>query len=943
MKTRFGNIPGKKYPVIVAGRSMTFRRGIPGLKNVRKLIKANYHQVLLVFAAFLIMVLISYFYASRIVRQQVELIGDTSLETIQAQVSGSLQNSELIFANIARALEGMLPQRDNAEILAYIRESNDYFAGKRSPMPNFMKMYGQIRGEFLDGSDWVPPPGYVPESRPWYVGAEKANERVFFSPPYLDAETGGICISFSQQILDRDNVAHGVFAMDLKLSQITFYVQQQKIADSGYGILLDDRMNFIVHRDSSLAGKNISQAGGGFPGLGRILRGQGKISAVNFRDIDGSDSVIFFRKIFNGWYLGALIPHADFYQDVYRLAAVLGLLGLLLTTVLSCLLVHYRIEKMRSDEKNIGKSAFLARVSHEIRTPMNAIIGMSELARRDYGKPQALGYIDEIRKAGLNLLALINDILDLSRAESGRLVISAGPYRSVTLFSDLLSVVHAYIGEKHLQLKVDIAPDIPAGLVGDPVRVRQILLNLLSNAIKYTSQGEVRFSAACRSREDDAVTLEFRVVDTGIGIRKEDLPHLFGDFVRLNESANWHITGTGLGLSIARNLCRGMGGDVSVESEYGKGSAFLIVFVQEVEDWTPIGPMELWQGQPEKEAEDRALFIAPDCRTLVVDDITSNLAVARGMFSLYELDVTTCRSGQEAIELTQRRRYDLIFMDHMMPEMDGVETTKRLRGMGGWLSDAPIIVLTANAVSGMKELFLKNGFDDFLSKPIEIARLHEIMDKWVPVEKRRQAKAKKNGSEACDLVIEGVDVTQGVTTIGGSFEAYVEALRIYCLDVEKHLPFLREISAEEMPSFVTRIHGLKSASANVGAAWLAKNAAILEQAGNEGNVELIRSRLDEFVGDLVTLMGKIRDALKVQAPSPAGTEQVDAASLERLVLALKARNIDAIDRLIEEISARPLDERSREIMEHVSWQALMAEFDEAVETAEKLPGGETVE
>ena len=906
------------------------------MKNAKELIKANYHQVLLVFVAFLIMVLISYFYASRIVRRQVELIGDTSLETIQAQVSGSLQNSELILANIVHSLEGMLPQRDNAELLAFIRKSNEYFAGERSTMPNFMKIYGQIRGEFLDGSGWVPPPDYVPESRPWYGGADRAGGRVFFSPPYLDAETGGMCISFSQKVVDRDGAAHGIFAMDLKLSQITSYVQQQKIAGSGYGILLDDRMNIIVHHDPSLSGKNVSQAGGDFPRLGQILRGQDKISAVDFRDVDGSDSVIFFRRIFNGWYLGALIPRADFYQDVYRLAAVLGLLGLFLTTVLACLLVHYRIEKMRSDEKNLGKSAFLARVSHEIRTPMNAIIGMSELARRDYGKPQALGYIDEIRKAGLNLLALINDILDLSRAESGRLTISIGPYRSASLFSDLLSVVYAYIGEKHLQLTVDISPDIPAGLVGDQARVRQILLNLLSNAIKYTPQGEVRFSAACRSRKDGAATLEFRVRDTGVGIRKEDLPHLFGDFVRLDESANQHIAGTGLGLSIARSLCHNMGGDISVESDYGKGSTFIVTLVQNVEDWTPIGPMERWQGPPEKEKEDQALFIAPGCRVLVVDDVTFNLVVARGLFSLYQLDITTCQSGHEAIELTQRQHYDLIFMDHMMPEMDGIETTKRLRAKGGWLSSAPIIALTANAVAGMKELFLKNGFDDFLSKPIETARLHEIMDKWVPVEKRLQAEAAESKSEERDFSIEGVDVARGVRAIGGSFEAYLGALRIYCLDVEKHLPFLREFSADEMQRFITRVHGLKSASANVGAMALAEKSAILEQAGNEGKVELIRSRIDEFAGDLVKLVENIRDALKAQAPSRKDAEPVDAAAVERLIPALEAGDIDATDRLLEEISARPLDERSREIMERVSWQVLLAQFDEAAETAKKL-------
>ncbi|MDR3299671.1 MAG: response regulator [Candidatus Accumulibacter sp.] len=911
------------------------------MNNAKELIKTNYRQILLVFVVFLMMGLISYFYASRIVRQQVEIIGDTSLETIMSQVSVNLQNTGAILAYVAQNLEEMLPAASNAELLEFIRKTHGQFTSSRSPLPNFMKIYAQMRGEFLDGSGWVPPRGYVPEASPWYVGADRANGRVFFSSPYVDAETGNFCISFSRKILDSQGNAYGILSMDMMLGQITSYVQHQRIAGRGYGILLDDQLNFIVHYDQSLIWKNVREAGGDFPELTRILVNQGKISALGFRDTDGSDSVIFFRKIFNGWYLGALIPYADFYHEVYRLAAMLGALGLILTAVLSYLLVYYRLEKIRSDEKNLGKSAFLARVSHEIRTPMNAIIGLSELIKRDYGKPQVVGYIDEIRKAGMSLLTLINDILDLSRAESGHQIISDGPYRSVALFSELLSMVHAYIGEKHLQLTVEISPNIPLGLIGDQVRVRQILLNLLSNAIKYTPQGEVRFSADCRSRISDTVTLEFRVMDSGIGIREEDLPHLFGEFVRVDETANSHIVGTGLGLSIAKNLSRGMGGDIVVESVYGKGSTFIATIVQRVDDWMPIGAMADWHEQPEKEAGEQTLFIAPDCRALVVDDVAFNLVVAKGLLSLYRLDIVTCQSGKEAIELVRQQYFDLIFMDHMMPEMDGIEATKRLRKMGDWLADAPIIALTANAIVGMKELFLKNGFDDFLSKPIEINKLHKIMEKWVPTEKRRPVEATESGSEEQHAPsIEGIDVARGVATIGGSLPAYIDALKIYCLDVEKQLPILLEFSGNEMRSFITSVHGLKSASANVGAMELSEVAAILEQAGRDSDIELIRARLDEFIDNLTQLLTRIKDVLKAQMSLREGEAQIDAGVLEQLAAALEAMNISEIDRLVDEISARPLDKRSREALDDISSQILMAEFDEAGETVKKLLRGE---
>jgi signal transduction histidine kinase/CheY-like chemotaxis protein len=915
------------------------------VKNLKELVRTNYLPVSLVASAFLIMALMSYFYAGVIVKRQMKLIGDAGMDTIQSQVSASLQNTELIFVNVARSLENMLLRRDTPEILKYLRDSNEYFTGARSPMPNFMKIYGFIHGQFLDGSGWIPPVDYIPESRPWYIGAEKVDGRVYFSEPYIDAETGGVCVSFSQKISDQQGRPHGVLAMDLKLGLITSYVQRQKIADSGYGVLIDDHLKFIVHRDQSLTGKNIGEAGGDFPNLAQLLAGKEKISAIDFRDTDGRDSVVFFRKIFNGWYLGALIPRADFYRDVYNLAAALACLGLILTVILSWLLVRYRLEKMRSDEENLGKSAFLARVSHEIRTPMNAIIGMSELAKRDYGKPQVIGYIDEIRKAGLHLLALINDILDLSKAESGHLSISSGPYRSVALLSDLLSVVYAYIGEKHLQLKVDISPDIPAGLIGDHVRVRQILLNLLSNAVKYTPKGWVRFAAACHERRGDLVVLEFQVEDNGIGIRAEDLPFLFSDFVRLDESANRHINGTGLGLSIARNLTRGMGGDIAVRSEYGQGSTFTITIMQKLDDETPIGAIESWQTTPVKEEDERAPFVAPTCRVLVVDDVTFNLVVARGLLSLYQLNITTCQSGREAIDLARQHHFDLIFMDHMMPEMDGMEATKLLRGIDDWLARAPIIALTANAVAGMKEQFLKNGFDDFLSKPIEIASLRAIMEKWVPPEKRRFAASDARTADEPDLAIEGLDVARGVAMIGGSLDSYIEALGIYCLDVEKHLPFLRQFKGDDaasMAAFVTSVHGLKSASANVGALNPAEQAAILEQAGLDGDIELIQSRLGEFISCLVRLVERIRAALKTNTRTTGreGTAALDAVSLEQLARALEEKNIADIDRLLNDISAQSLDEKSRAAVEQLSRQVLLAEFDEAWESVKRLMWGE---
>ncbi|MDR2669870.1 MAG: response regulator, partial [Desulfovibrio sp.] len=326
-----------------------------------------------------------------------------------------------------------------------------------------------------------------------------------------------------------------------------------------------------------------------------------------------------------------------------------------------------------------AKSDFLARTSHEIRTPMNAIIGLSELARREYGKPKALEYIAGIKNAGASLLAVINDILDFSKIESGNLPILPDPYETASMLNDVLTVIRVRMAETPLELIPDISPDIPGRMIGDAGRIRQILLNLLSNAVKYTQKGCIKFSVSGEPAAEDAVRLTFTVEDSGIGIKEKDLPKLFGEFVRVDEKRNSGIEGTGLGLVIARNLCRAMGGDITVQSEYGKGSVFTAVLMQTVADRQPMGDMaETTVARVEKQC---ATFTAPEAEVLVVDDFYSNLMVAEGLLVPYGMRVFSCLNGREAVELVRVRSFDLVLMDHMMPEMDGVEAVGIIRAM----------------------------------------------------------------------------------------------------------------------------------------------------------------------------------------------------------------------------------------------------------------------
>jgi signal transduction histidine kinase/FixJ family two-component response regulator len=384
---------------------------------------------------------------------------------------------------------------------------------------------------------------------------------------------------------------------------------------------------------------------------------------------------------------------------------------------------------------NRAKSAFLARTSHEFRTPMNAIIGMSELARREYGRPKALEYIGGIKAAGATLLAITDDILDFSKMESGRLPMTPAPYGTADLLADVLAAIRVRVEATPLELVVDASPELPSEMVGDGRRVRQVLLNLLTNAVKYTKSGFVKFSASGQPAGGQAVRLRFVVEDSGIGIRETDLPKLFDEFSRIDEKRNTGIEGTGLGLVIARSLCRAMGGDIAAESVFGRGSTFTATIEQRVADWRPMGDLAALAASLAESR--RASFTAPEAEVLVVDDFSSNLLVAEGLLSPFGVRVTTCPNGRAAVELARRRPFDLVLMDHMMPEMDGVEATALIRAMGGPAGSTPIIALTANAVPGMREMFLESGFDDFLSKPIDTARLAEALLKWIPEAKRR--------------------------------------------------------------------------------------------------------------------------------------------------------------------------------------------------------------
>lgn len=573
----------------------------------------------------------------------------------------------------------------------------------------------------------------------------------------------------------------------------------------------------------------------------------------------------------------------------------------------------------QAEQANLAKSAFLANMSHEIRTPMNAIVGLSDIIMEESRGRKVYEYACDIKSASRNLLTLINDILDLSKVEAGKMELVMTEYHVKALADEVLNMMDVVASQRGLELKREIDMTIPCRYQGDEGRIKQVLINILNNALKFTKHGYVKLSVTgVQDGSGDTQRLTFCIEDTGCGIRKEDLENIFDNFKQVDSKRNRTVEGTGLGLSITKHLVELMQGSIRVESVYGEGTTFIVEIPQKIADRRPVSEIS---GTETKKEEKLEPFIAEDCKVLVVDDNAVNRKIAKIFLQSYGMEIAGAESGAAAIALVRRTRYDIIFMDHMMPEMDGIEAVQIIRSECGENGTMPVIIaLSANAMEGVRENFLENGFQDFIAKPIDRRPLHEALLRWIPGEKITAGEAWLDIWKVDDsrkiafqkIIIEGIDTDEVVRHYSGSIEDYLELLSLYCLDGKRKIAVLRGLwEKRDYKNYGIEVHGLKSASANVGAMSVSINAREHEKAVDRGDETFVDEHVCQLLTEYEMQIGHISRFLAQSQESGHAAKKMQEIGQADLVSEIRA----ALERL-ENFRAKECAHKIGEILQY---------------------------
>ncbi|MBR1674640.1 MAG: response regulator [Eubacterium sp.] len=748
---------------------------------------------------------------------------------------------------------------------------------------------------------WQPEADWKVEEREWYRETEKSVEGRSISAPYYDEQTGYYCITISKMVYGENGEFLGIFGIDLYMDKIVD-IFGETYSEDEYVFLVDPNGDIINHpNDEYQMSSDIKVNIKDTPYYEAY---KGKTSEMyTFRDYDGVrrcckyivDNDTGF-SIFIVWdwkqvYLYQII-YTAFYA-VFVLVMIIVIIVLINKVIKSQTLMNNKLSEAVQEATIAGKAKtdFLAQMSHEIRTPINAVIGMDEMILRETDDPAIREYASDIKSASKTLLTLINGVLDFSKIESGKMEIVPVKYDTAEMIDSLVNMISDRADKKGLTLNLDIDEKLPKTLFGDDMRIRQVITNLLTNAVKYTDQGSVSFTMRGEDITEEECTLFVEVKDTGIGIKEEDMEKLFESFRRIEERRNRTIEGTGLGMSIVDGILKLMGSSLVVESKYGQGSSFSFRIIQKIIDKDTLGQYQRHRDEKVVDKDKNELKIIK-ADVLVVDDNVMNLKVAKGLMKKFGLVPDLAGSGREAMEQVKKKRYDIILMDHMMPGMDGIETLKAIRNDALIGDDTVVIALTANAISGAREMYISEGFRDYLSKPINPTELEEMLEKYLPedrIERWNMSDGRNLKEEEEPVLAElrekGFNIDAALGYAMDDKELYQELLTTFVQSYDDRLPDIKKAHDEaEWKDYKTYVHALKSSSKTIGADTLSDMALKQELAAIEQDTAVIEEGYAAVLDEYKKVVEAIREVLHLSENTADTTETAETSADEPVIL-----------------------------------------------------------
>jgi signal transduction histidine kinase/DNA-binding response OmpR family regulator len=1153
------------------------------------------------------MVSLSSWFLSNMFRKQLVYNAQKVLDSLETQINVDLLEPRTVLGNISETVRLMILEDNNSETFYRLLKNitNYILFSEEKQLTGFSNIYGcfdVFGGLFIDGMNRSLQETSDPHEQLWYKEAAATGGEIIFLQPSIDTVTNNVIITYARGLFDTEGHLLGVIALDLQIDRIREYIANANLGKSGYGLLLNNQFEILIHGDPNLYGTKFDDVSSSTARLVAKLNMENNVNEFRMVNYVGVSSITFLRKLDNGWYIGVVTPEKEYYRELKTIRLILIFLGILLATLLSMILLSIISAKKKSEERiqimfdamplsaiihdknfehfecnkgafsmfdlsnkqeykenfhllspeyqpdgklskekmdelvnkafevgyarfewmhqklneeplpcevtlvrekheneyvlaaylrdlrdlkaavtqkneseqslkllrniinsidaqvyvtvphsgeilfvndcmkkdfkvgdecignicykiflkdvdkicdfcpcykldkdpdstviweirnpvtnhiyqnttryiewldgrtvqiqhsvditeliaakehaeqnSLYKSQFLSRMSHEVRTPMNAILGITEIQLQDEKMPPSKREaLEKIFNSGYLLLGIINDILDLSKIEAGKLEISPTGYDILSLINDTVPLIVMQYEHKNIKFNIEINENIPLTLLGDELRIKQILNNLLSNAFKYTDNGEVSLSinAEYSSRQWAQVTLIFRVADTGLGMTSEQVDKLFDEYTRFNMEANRKAEGVGLGMSITKHLVSMMNGDIKVESELDKGSVFTVCLPQGILGAEVLGKelvenVSKFNVSKAAQINNAPQFIRefmPYGRVLVVDDVETNLYVARGLMAPYGLSIETAASGFETIEKIKNGAvYDIIFMDHFMPKMDGIETAKKLRDLD---YTNPIIALTANALTGQAEVFLENGFDGFISKPIDIRQLNASLNKFIRdkypskvVDSAREQVAKLNTPKS--QITFAPDIRPSSSP---------ELSAIFTRDAEKVLDELKMMLSDtfsdkdDLMQYVISVHSMKSALANIGEYELSDSALKLELAGRAKNISVIMAETPKFLEQLEELIKRNKPIEDTGITNDAAKEDNSKSDLNEKLRAIRTacekEDGASANNILSELKRKEWPGYTRDLLDTIAEDLSNNNFDEAAKFIE---------